>query len=59
MPMMSYAFPELLEWAANVSGIYSLVTRKKSSVKLWGMGRRVPPLSSVCAHTATVEPTAL
>lgn len=37
--MMSYTFSELLEWADNVSGTYSLVTHKKSWVKAWGMGR--------------------
>lgn len=44
MPMMSYTFSELLEWADNVSGIYSLVTHKKSSIKIWGMGRKL------CVH---------
>lgn len=38
--MMSYTFSELLEWADNGSGIYSLVTHTKSPVKVWGMGRK-------------------
>jgi len=38
--MMSYTFSELLEWADSVSGIYSLVTHKKSSMKIWGMGKK-------------------
>lgn len=50
--MMSYTFSELLEWADNGSGIYSLVTHTKSPVKLWGMGRK----RAWCSAPETASP---
>lgn len=58
--MMSYTFSELLERADNVSGIYSLVTHKKSSIKIWGVGRqcaRVRAQRCACTHAAMAQLT--
>lgn len=56
--MMSYTFSELLEWADNVSGIYSPVTHTESSVRVWGKGRKCVQcsLSAPRVELAAPEP---